>query len=450
MLVVTRIVQSKNLTQSKFRQLEEIACRLGRLRKEIWQEFGGLKSLQIKHRQIRDNWVKTRTFDVPARLWKETLRDVFQDIEMYRAAAEKKTIQDIYRNFSDKDKRRGLTNLVKNNNWLYNSYIHRRMRKNFKHGKTNVENHIVLDSHCYTWFEKDGQGWLSVMSLIPYKRLAIPLNSNVKIEGTIRIILKDASVEVHYPKEITETKSCGSEILGVDKGYTEALTDSNGQRYGLDLGELLSKESDYRKDKYQKRAKLQKIAKKSETKRLNIEKNNLGKKKLNKRKSRFESNAQDLISKAVHSVVDKAEFIICEDLTKQIKGKKYSKNQNRRMAAWTKGIIRKSLESVSQRRGASLHNVNGAYTSQVLNSCGHFGVRQGDRLYCKFCKVVVDSDINAAINILNRFYDDEIGQKDSPSKVKKVLLSRILPTDGTAHLGLQLQAKALINEERIT
>lgn len=63
----------------------------------------------------------------------------------------------------------------------------------------------------------------------------------------------------------------------------------------------------------------------------------------------------------------------------------------------------------------------------------HFGVRKGETLYCKICKVVEDSDINAAANILDRFYDSEISLNDSPTKVKKVLLDRIPPTDGTAH-----------------
>jgi hypothetical protein len=48
----------------------------------------------------------------------------------------------------------------------------------------------------------------------------------------------------------------------VDKGFTEALTDSDGVHHGTNLGEVLSKESDRLKLKYQRRYKLQAIAKK--------------------------------------------------------------------------------------------------------------------------------------------------------------------------------------------
>ncbi len=78
---VTRISYSKNLTKTKYNKLDEIAKRLGRLRTEVWQIYGSIKGVRTKDREVRDQWVREkRSFDVPGKLWKETLRDVFDDI----------------------------------------------------------------------------------------------------------------------------------------------------------------------------------------------------------------------------------------------------------------------------------------------------------------------------------------------------------------------------------
>ncbi len=87
-MIVTRIAYSQNITASKLAALEEIASRLGRLRSVVWDKYGSLQGVRTNHRAVRDSWLASkRQFDVPARIWKETLRDVFADIELYRAAA---------------------------------------------------------------------------------------------------------------------------------------------------------------------------------------------------------------------------------------------------------------------------------------------------------------------------------------------------------------------------
>lgn len=53
---------------------------------------------------------------------------------------------------------------------------------------------------------------------------------------------------MHYavePREVCSVKPCGEATVGVDKGYSEVSTDSDGGVHGENLGELLSAESDY-------------------------------------------------------------------------------------------------------------------------------------------------------------------------------------------------------------
>jgi IS605 OrfB family transposase len=419
---VTRIAYSKNLNQDKLDRLTEIASRLGTLRTELWDRFGSIAGVGVEQREMRDQWLADkRKFDVPARLWKETLRDTMADIVMYREAAKVKVRRAIPAHTKDKSEQKRLYTLLKADRWLEDGFLRRMMRKYFKHGHTSVDNQIILDTGCYTAFEFGGRAWVDVMSLERGQRIAIPLNTTVKPNGTLRLILRDGKVEVHYAIDLEIKSDCGDGVIGIDKGYTEAFTDSDGQKHGIGLGDRLSSESDFLKEKYKNRNKLKEIAKK----KPHVAKANLGRKKLERRKKRHTSNVRDIVFKAAHSVVDKAKVIVCEDLTSPIPDKKkYGKNQSRRLSGWVKGTMAEAMETVSQRRGSSLSPVNAAYTSQMDSRSGTLlGQRTGDTFHC-FDGVVQDADTNAARNILARQDDTEIALFTPYKQVKAILLQR--------------------------
>ena len=123
------------------------------------------------------------------------------------------------------------------------------------------------------------------MSLTKNKRLAIPLTTNQRPKGNFKIILREDNkcelrVNFKYQTKVQIEKLY--EAIGVDKGYTEVFTDSTGERHGNDFGKLLTKKSDFLKEKYKNRNKLYAIMKKAngkgdKKKADNIKKNNLGK-----------------------------------------------------------------------------------------------------------------------------------------------------------------------------
>jgi IS605 OrfB family transposase len=435
MAKVTRIAYSKNLNRGKFSELKEIAKRLGRLRAEVWRRFGSVSGVGITHRHIRDQWLaEKRTFDVPARLWKETLRDTFADICLYREASKVKVRKAIHQRTDDDEERKRLYTLLKSDRWLEDNYLRRMMRKNCQHGKTKVDNQIILDTGCYTAFTQNGQAWIKVMGLERGVRIPIPLDTNRLLTRTLRLILRNGQVEVHYAvsgEDFCSTKPSGNEEIGVDKGYTEVFMDSDGDEYGDGLGELLSDESDYLKRKYQCRNKLEAIAEAKPHKKEKIEINNLTRKKLDRRKQKQTKNARDKVFKAVHSVVDKAKTIVCEDLSTPIrnqtpkkKKKRFSQNQKRRLAGWVKGLISEALQSVSHRRGSTVVHVNCAYTSQMDSRHGVLlGHRNGDTFY-GFDGEFLQADVNAALNILARKEDSEIQLWTPYETVKSILLER--------------------------
>ncbi len=424
---VTKLLYSSRLNQLKYNALKEQAKLLGRLRTEIWQRFGSILGVGMKDRTIRDLWLKEKRNFAPltATAWKETLRDTIANISMNRESAKVKVRQAIRRHTSNNDEQKRLYYLLKSDKWIEDKYLTRVMRKYCKHGHNHTYNQIIVRSDNYNSFQKHGKAWISIPSLIKGKRIAISLSSCQSPSGTLRIILRNNKVEIHYVIDIKKIDNCGDKVIGVDKGFTETFVDSDGIPYGKGLGTVISKESDYLKQKYQARNKIFQIAEKSSSYKKNkIRNQNLGRKKLNKRKIKIKKQIRTIVFTAIHKLVNKAKIIVAEDLTAPMFKRSFGKNMNRKLSAWTKGVIAEALNYVSQRRSSSLHLVNAAYTSQIDHRTGCFtGIRKGDRFYCENGDVY-QADENAAKNVKARLYDLEISRWTNYKTVKSILLKR--------------------------
>ena len=263
----TKILYSHQLNPGKYAALSQQASLLGELRTEVWEKFGAVAGLKLKDRQVRDAWMtEGREFAVPANAWKETLRDAMGDIRATREAAKEKVKKAIRQRSTGEKELKRLYGLLKHDNWLADPFLHRQMRKHFKHGQNHTHNQIIVRADKHQSFELDGRCWLKIPSLKRDKPVAIPLNTTMEFAptGTLRLILGHGQVEVHFQKEVEIGQSCGSAKVGVDKGYTEALVDSDGEVYGKGLGKLISQESDYLNQKYKRRNKIRAVAKKKQ------------------------------------------------------------------------------------------------------------------------------------------------------------------------------------------
>jgi len=441
---VTRIVYSDDLNQAKYDALNEIAKRCGSIRTEVWRNYGSIGGLGARFRPVRDGWIADKHVkNLPQRIWRVTLSDSLDDRKANREAAKEIVKRHIFRNIDDKDKRKELFKKLKNDSvWVNDPYLRRLMRKYWKHGKNNTFNQIVLEPGSYKCFSHNGKNYIEVISLKRGSLLAIPVGTNYSITGQIRLILRGGQVEIHYTIDNTDERACGSKKIGIDKGYTEAFVDSDGNFHGKGLGEVLSKESDYLKIKYQRRNKIKavlgKIEQKNPKKARRIRKHNLGRKKLNLRSQRHQAQVKTIVFTAVNRVVDKAKTVVCEDLTKTFKSRKnYGKNTNRRLSGWVKGLMASAIDIVASRRGSRVVQVNAAYTSQICSQCGCLGKRTGNKFHCAWgCGAVMQTDLNAAVNILARSDDKELHRWLSFQKVKQILLERCRRPDETAHPGL--------------
>ncbi len=82
-----------------------------------------------------------------------------------------------------------------------------------------------------------------LLSLI---RLVTTTNGkNVDLSSkNLRIIVKGSITEIHYAFEKPLGRPCGTEIAAVDKGYSEAFVDSDGDQHCVGLGKIMTEYSD--------------------------------------------------------------------------------------------------------------------------------------------------------------------------------------------------------------
>ena len=323
---VSRIIESVDLNTLKYLLLVEQARLLCLIRKDIWQRFGSINGVGASFRKIRNDWVKSRNFmPLPAKAWKETLRDTLDDIKLYEESVKEKVRKIIYTHKDNKQ----LFKQLKYNSWVNNSYLCRMMRKYKKHGKTTVNNQIILEAGVYGQFTgKNGNTWLKIPSFVRGKPICVPLNSNIKLQSTLRLILRDGVVYVHCTINQKRYRPSGELIVGVDKGYTEAFADSEGNFYGENFGTLLTKYTDKVNSRGRARNKLKAIvdklskqvdSKPSARKKINhIQKFNLGTKKLLKNNKKQREQIRNIAFQSVHAIVDSAKEIRAEDLSQPI------------------------------------------------------------------------------------------------------------------------------------
>lgn len=452
--ITTRTYYSKKLDEQTYSELTLIAKRLGILRKIIWHQFSS-NPKKLNDRKIRDIWLREKENgtnlypkiidQLPTRLWKETLRDTIGSINGYFEAGFTEIIKRLYRKYGKAEAKK-LAKILKAD-YKSNNELHRMVRALIPKGYSKVDNIICLDEECYS-FKDDQTNIMRVIGLHQRERMLIPLTTKNKPKGSFKIILKDGRCElrVNHKYQVTNIEK-PIKAIGVDKGYTEVFTDNTGERHGEGFGKLLTKKSDFLDEKYKNRNKLWAIMKKvRETgdfkKANNIKTNNLGNKKLDKQKERMKIELKEKIYSAAKILAQKASIIAIEDLTFKTKSKGKFKKVNRRLSSWIKGVIDEAIIKYCFIYGTKLVYVNAAYTSQGDSrfNCALMGTRIGDS-FIGFDEVVLDADINAAINILARLYDSEINLYTPAEKVKEILTKRanavLLASVETAQLGLQ-------------
>lgn len=323
-----------------------------------------------------------------------------------------------------------------------------RIRRWFRDEKNSIPcsrncTSYMIDSSLYK-YGKDQQGTYIAISVYQRRgnRIRVYLRDDTIVsKGNLRLILHPESktIEIHRTiqakakkKSKKEKKTVFVHIEGADKGMTEMLHLSNGHVYGKGLGKLIVAESDWIKEKWQKRnpydAKARELEKAGNFREAGkIRETYLGRKAYNRHTQKFEGTLKTFINAEIRRMfqTENLKELVLEDLTWVSESMKKPKNMNRRLHHWTKGYLQERLEYYAEIYGVKITMINPAYTSKVCHKCGCSGIRKGKVFVCPHCGQM-DADDNAAKNIRARKYDKKITLYTNKDKVKGILEARYL------------------------
>jgi hypothetical protein len=429
---VTRILRA-NLPH----ELGPICKTMGFVRADIWRRYGALQNVGKSNQDIRAeiaSAVYYKDLLVDGTIRNETTKNIIDDVLMVKAAARVKVRRAIHARTPDKTEQKRLYTLLREDQWQTDNFLHRQMRKHFRHGKSSVANQFIVRSDKHASQVVEGQLTVTIRIAKKYGNpitlVTTSSGKNVDLTGkNLRILVKDGHAEIHYATKKGEGRPCGTRIIGIDKGYTEAFTDSDGQAHGEKFGAVLTRYSDQTAQTNAQRNKLHALEKKHRkagnlVKADRIKRHNLGRQKRDVRRKETQAQLRTIAYQSAHSILDKAAVVVSEDLTAPIGKKQPWKKFNRRMSSWAKGTLADALESVCTQRQAKSVLVNAAYTSQMDSTTGWLqGKRVGDKFYRENGDVL-QADHNAALNVRARLDDHEISRFTPYQEVRKILQAR--------------------------
>lgn len=434
---------------------------------DFWSKNGPLLK---KTRVIRDKLVKegyTSANGLPARLWKLALIDAAETWDKYwkasfvivrSALAKREDFTESQRHYSNwllctytnfyafKDGKAPVNPEITLTQTEINKTL-RVLRKALqkacgKPPRVRLHRSVVLDANCYSTFVHNGIQYIEVMTLTPRSRVALPLLGNTAIKGNIRLVKDGQRMTIHQTHDVIGQPKASakiSQILAIDKGYTEVAVDQHGNHYGQNLGSRLADAADYRLELHRTRNKMNSKVKKllaqntpeSRRKAKNINRFNLGKQQLTKEKHKINAHIENEVNRAFNELTAKFHTaakpmeVVVEDLRHVFSSTDFPA-VNRKLNAWVKGVIRDRLEFKAQAKGFRLTDVNGAYTSQMCPDCGYVekANRKKDAFLCLKCGAKGLSDVFSARNILARREDREIHLNMPYTTVKVVLDQR--------------------------
>ena len=234
-------------------------------------------------------------------------------------------------------------------------------------------------------------------------------------------------IGVPFTKKIQTKEMSNKNILSFDAGITDLIYTNTGNSYGSFCGmrklyeEIVEVKLGHRSSLRNKMREYQKELKRStnlyEKARLRekiqqIARSLNGRKKKDKCLRQYAHQADLRINEAVCLFIEEAKrsHSICAyedlDITEFDRGRK----NNKRDSMWVRGQLTKKIQSKLNWLGIPHVAVDPAYTSKMCPKCFNIDDhnRKAKSFVCTVCKHEDDADHNAAVNIGQRAFDDEV------------------------------------------
>ncbi len=246
--------------------------------------------------------------------------------------------------------------------------------------------------------------WLQFRSVGSAIKLDIPIKLhrqfhkwNIKGKLLGSFVITDTYVQFSFGIE-TGTKKEITNCLGIDTGINCLASLSNGEQIGIEIKQLIE----------------------------NIKRKRYG----NKGHKRAIVTLQSYISRTAKLIAKSdVSLIVVENLKNITKNTKIRGRLNKSMRSsiskWNVGYWFDRLEQKCEENRISFRRVSPYYTSQTCNICGSVDRknRQNEKFKCLECNHQANADINAAKNILDRFFTGKYG---SGFKTETMLLNIIV------------------------
>ena len=245
-------------------------------------------------------------------------------------------------------------------------------------------------------------------------------------EATVHF--NENKVRIGFPIDVKQKKlniDTANE-MGIDKGFIDLITTANKTVYGQRFCDIVKPHIDKYLETQKERGKYWSLYHKykdtNPEKAENIKKNNLGYIKFNKYKNLTKETKKKFINHSINEFIknEKPTEIIVEDLSWDKKSNKKRYRLGFDLSSWDKGYLQERIEFKAYENSITVTKVNPAYTSQICSCCGKLGERNGKQFKCDICKIVLDADYNASINIKNR-KETSITTYMKPSEVLEIL-----------------------------
>ena len=207
MNIVTRIAPATRRNPvSALEAAQAVAARLGVLRAELWNQYGGLQAWgKDAYGLIQAFKVANppEKYGVDFKGWERTAMTVMDDIHMTHAAIRAAVEQKIAARWGhDPDRVERLKSL----DFLSDPVLHRWVREAMGRGHTQVDHHIVLTHNSGATFHRRGKVTEIVFNgaRLPgtrhYQKIALSFRTGlVNLDGYATIIFKDGQPFLHYP-----------------------------------------------------------------------------------------------------------------------------------------------------------------------------------------------------------------------------------------------------------
>lgn len=424
---VCKIIRQYNkvpLSPEEMQKLQEIARDYARVKNEIYQRYGGMKSLPKLYPGYTIQNEMTRSglreqLGLPSVYFYLAIFDALKEIKIYWSGVRASVLKRVNAHEGLKEEEKHfLRYLLKVSNAFESAlngsvldlpkelqnqydalsaqvdikkmenYLRRQVRKYSRQLHTVSSDGFTIAERAYRY--KDHGIYISVKE--KRKRIFVPLTDNncYTRQLHIRLFPESGNLEIRVPVDITVREHEDYDgSVGLSMGMSVMLMTDTGHAYGEELGTYQTRLSDWLRE---------------QTSVYHRNKNeNPGRKKYLAKKHRMEEQLHSYINQELNRFLrtERPKVVYLPKLPRPGAGGPL-KRMNHLASSWQRGYIRKRLVLKCEEQAVKLVEVLGKDISRECSACGRIGEKKDGIFSCPYCGYRTDQKQNAARNAKKR------------------------------------------------